>query len=110
MGSGKGVVTDQHPRDAGRLVALLQFDGRRPVRLHAAGDRFKAFQRQSRDQKQLELIETTLANGAQRTLVTETFDWSKAPIKAYITMMKWPEKHTKNMTATLERLAEVTEH
>jgi uncharacterized protein YndB with AHSA1/START domain len=44
------------------------------------------------------------------TLVTETFDWSKAPIKAYITMMKWPEKHTRNMTATLERLAEVTEH
>ncbi|WP_211261888.1 DPP IV N-terminal domain-containing protein, partial [Xanthomonas euvesicatoria] len=30
------------------------------------------FQRQSRDQKTLELIETTLASGVQRTLVTET--------------------------------------
>ncbi len=30
------------------------------------------FQRQSRDQKTLELIETTLASGAQRTLITET--------------------------------------
>ena len=30
------------------------------------------FQRQSRDQKTLELIETTLASGKQRTLVTET--------------------------------------
>ncbi|WP_312345091.1 S9 family peptidase [Stenotrophomonas acidaminiphila] len=30
------------------------------------------FQRQSRDQKTLELIETTLADGRQRTLVTET--------------------------------------
>lgn len=30
------------------------------------------FQRQSRDQKTLELIETTLATGAQRTLITET--------------------------------------
>ncbi|WP_433852892.1 S9 family peptidase [Stenotrophomonas nitritireducens] len=30
------------------------------------------FQRQSRDQKKLELIETTLADGRQRTLVTET--------------------------------------
>jgi dipeptidyl-peptidase-4 len=30
------------------------------------------FQRQSRDQKTLELVETTLATGAQRTLVTET--------------------------------------
>lgn len=43
------------------------------------------------------------------TVVTETFDWSKVPVKPYITLMKWPEKHTKNMTATLERLAEVTE-
>lgn len=43
------------------------------------------------------------------TVVTETFDWSKVPVKAYITLMKWPEKHTKNMTATLERLAKVTE-
>ncbi|KRG86806.1 peptidase S9 [Stenotrophomonas daejeonensis] len=30
------------------------------------------FQRQSRDQKQLELVEATLADGSQRTLVTET--------------------------------------
>jgi hypothetical protein len=44
------------------------------------------------------------------TLVTETFDWSGVPVKAYITLMKWPERHEKNMAATLERLAEVTEH
>ena len=43
------------------------------------------------------------------TLVTETFDWSGVPVKAYITLMKWPERHEKNMAATLERLAEVTE-
>ena len=32
------------------------------------------FQRQSRDQRKLELIEATLANGSQRVLVTETSD------------------------------------
>ncbi|MEN1925777.1 S9 family peptidase [Luteimonas qiangzhengi] len=32
------------------------------------------FQRQSRDQQTLELIEVTLASGAQRTLITETAD------------------------------------
>ncbi|WP_374602039.1 DPP IV N-terminal domain-containing protein [Arenimonas sp.] len=32
------------------------------------------FQRQSRDQRKLELIETTLATGRQRTLLTETSD------------------------------------
>lgn len=31
-----------------------------------------SFQRQSRDQKRLELVEATLASGAQRTLLTET--------------------------------------
>jgi len=31
-----------------------------------------SFQRQSRDQKQLELVETSLASGAQRVLLTET--------------------------------------
>ncbi|PPJ42895.1 MULTISPECIES: S9 family peptidase [unclassified Pseudoxanthomonas] len=45
-------------------IYLARVDWRDPQRL--------TFQRQSRDQKQLELIETTLANGAQRTLVTET--------------------------------------
>lgn len=43
------------------------------------------------------------------TLVTETFDWSRVPVKAYIRAMNWPERHKKNMTATLERLAEITE-
>jgi dipeptidyl-peptidase-4 len=32
------------------------------------------FQRQSRDQRRLDLVETTLATGAQRTLLTETSD------------------------------------
>ena len=43
------------------------------------------------------------------TLVTETFDWSGVPVKAYITLMKWPERHEKNMASTLERLAQITE-
>ena len=45
-------------------IYLARVDWRDPQRL--------TFQRQSRDQKTLELIETTLANGKQRTLVTET--------------------------------------
>ncbi|HRO27089.1 MAG TPA: S9 family peptidase [Luteimonas sp.] len=45
-------------------IYLARVDWRDPQRL--------TFQRQSRDQKTLELIETTLATGAQRVLVTET--------------------------------------
>ncbi|WP_045768055.1 S9 family peptidase [Xanthomonas albilineans] len=45
-------------------IYLARVDWRDPQRL--------TFQRQSRDQKRLELIETTLANGKQRVLVTET--------------------------------------
>lgn len=45
-------------------IYLARVDWRDPQRL--------TFQRQSRDQKKLELIETTLATGKQRTLVTET--------------------------------------
>lgn len=45
-------------------IYLARVDWRDPQRL--------TFQRQSRDQKTLELIETTLATGKQRTLVTET--------------------------------------
>ena len=45
-------------------IYLTRVDWRDPQRL--------TFQRQSRDQKKLELIETTLTNGTQRTLVTET--------------------------------------
>ena len=45
-------------------IYLARVDWRDPQRL--------TFQRQSRDQKRLELIETTLATGRQRTLVTET--------------------------------------
>ena len=45
-------------------IYLARVDWRDPQRL--------TFQRQSRDQKTLELIEATLATGAQRTLVTET--------------------------------------
>ncbi|MCW5581675.1 MAG: DPP IV N-terminal domain-containing protein, partial [Luteimonas sp.] len=44
-------------------IYLARVDWRDPQRL--------TFQRQSRDQKTLELVETTLATGAQRTLVTE---------------------------------------
>ncbi|WP_447940885.1 DPP IV N-terminal domain-containing protein [Pseudoxanthomonas mexicana] len=45
-------------------IYLARVDWRDPQRL--------TFQRQSRDQRTVELIETTLATGAQRTLVTET--------------------------------------
>lgn len=45
-------------------IYLVRVDWRDPQR--------PTFQRQSRDQKKLELIETTLTNGTQRTLVTET--------------------------------------
>lgn len=45
-------------------IYLARVDWRDPQRL--------TFQRQSRDQKTLELIEATLATGGQRTLVTET--------------------------------------
>ena len=47
-------------------IYLARVDWRDPQRL--------AFQRQSRDQQTLELIEVTLENGAQRTLITETAD------------------------------------
>ncbi len=45
-------------------IYLARVDWRGPKRL--------TFQRQSRDQKRLELVETTLATGAQRVLATET--------------------------------------
>lgn len=44
-------------------IYLVRVDWRDPQRL--------SFQRQSRDQKKLELIETELASGKQRTLITE---------------------------------------
>lgn len=47
-------------------IYLARVDWRDPQRL--------TFQRQSRDQHKLELVETTLASGRQRTLVTETSD------------------------------------
>ncbi len=45
-------------------IYLARVDWRDPQRL--------TFQRQSRDQKRLELVETTLASGRQRTLASET--------------------------------------
>ena len=45
-------------------IYLARVDWRDPQRL--------TFQRQSRDQQRLDLVETTLATGAQRTLITET--------------------------------------
>jgi dipeptidyl-peptidase-4 len=47
-------------------IYLARVDWRDPERL--------TFQRQSRDQQRLELVETTLASGRQRTLATETAD------------------------------------
>ena len=45
-------------------IYLARVDWRDPQRL--------TFQRQSRDQQRLDLVETELASGAQRTLITET--------------------------------------
>ncbi len=66
-----GVIAPRHgatPRwiDLGpeQDIYLARVDWRDPRRL--------TFQRQSRDQKRLDLVETTLATGAQRTLVSET--------------------------------------
>ena len=42
------------------------------ARVDWRGSKRLTFQRQSRDQKALELVETTLATGAQRTLIRET--------------------------------------
>src|SRR5690606_20885431 len=47
-------------------IYLARVDWRDPRRL--------TFQRQSRDQRTLELVETTVATGAQRVLLTETSD------------------------------------
>ena len=49
---------------ANRDIYLARVDWRGPDRL--------TFQRQSRDQRTLDLVETTLATGAQRVLLTET--------------------------------------
>jgi uncharacterized protein YndB with AHSA1/START domain len=38
------------------------------------------------------------------TVVTETFDWSTSKSKAYITGLKWPDRHIPNIRRTLERL------
>lgn len=41
------------------------------------------------------------------TEVTETFDWSRALLPAYIERAGYPEKHPRSMAATLERLDEL---
>jgi len=45
------------------------------------------------------------------TEVTESFDWSTAPmpVQKFIELMGYPKKHPSNMEATLERLASVVE-
>ncbi len=61
--NGKTIVVDLGEETD---IYLARVDWRDPQRL--------TFQRQSRDQRRLDLIETTLANGRQRTLITETSD------------------------------------
>ena len=46
---------------------------------------------------------------ADGTLVTESFDWSKARVPVIYEWVGYPAKHEKNMAATLERLADVVE-
>ena len=43
------------------------------------------------------------------TLVTESFDWSKARFPPFYEWVGYPAKHEVNMTRTLERLAELVE-
>lgn len=43
------------------------------------------------------------------TLVTESFDWSKARFPPFYEWVGYPAKHRTNMTRTLERLAELVE-
>ena len=38
------------------------------------------------------------------TEVTETFDWSSSPAKAYVTFAGWPARNRANIERTLERL------
>ncbi|HST45682.1 MAG TPA: prolyl oligopeptidase family serine peptidase, partial [Luteimonas sp.] len=61
VATGKSVKVDLGPDPD---IYLARVDWRGPHRL--------TFQRQSRDQRRLELVETELASGRQRTLVTET--------------------------------------
>ena len=63
LGAGKPAITDVD-LGANRDIYLARVDWRGPERL--------TFQRQSRDQRTLELVEATLATGAQRVLLTET--------------------------------------
>lgn len=65
LGGGQPVITSVD-LGANRDIYLARVDWRGPDRL--------TFQRQSRDQRTLELVETTLATGRQRVLVTETSD------------------------------------
>lgn len=57
-------------------------------------------------------LEPTTVDGAPATEVTESFDWSTCnPVAGKgIELAGYPKKHPANMTATLERLAEVVEH
>ncbi len=62
--SPRGGAARQVDLGAEQDIYLARVDWRDPQRL--------TFQRQSRDQRRLELVETTLADGRQRTLATET--------------------------------------
>ncbi|WP_058835829.1 S9 family peptidase [Luteimonas abyssi] len=70
VASGTGAMTTIERRDidlgANPDIYLARVQWRDPQRL--------TFQRQSRDQHTLELVEADLASGAQRTLLTETSD------------------------------------
>jgi hypothetical protein len=50
-------------------------------------------------------------DGGAATEVTESFDWSTAPlpVQKFIELMRYPDRHPANMAATLERLAAVVE-
>lgn len=54
-------------------------------------------------------LEPVEVGGETHTTVTESFDWSTATSPKVIELMGYPKKHPANMTATLERLAEVVE-
>ena len=55
------------------------------------------------------IAEATADEGAGATLVTESFDWSRARFPPFYEWMGYPARHRDNMAKTLERLAGLVE-
>ena len=71
--------------DEGRLIAWRHFHGHR---------------------WRYELEDTTTDDGAPATLVTETFDWSRAKTKLWLDLSSYPRRNLDGIRTTLVRLDE----